>query len=199
MINQKIIEEILKIEGKVRGVVFQTDVKYVERNEGEAGIRKLTQAVKQLGLPLSYGKKIKATGWYPLSWRVLSLCLIKDTFKYSDSQISEMGFAAPKYSFIVKTLLRYFISMEKTFRESAKYWQEHYTVGVLSAPVIEPGNGKLVIRLDNFDIHPIMCVYLKGYFKAITQLVVKSEQMTINETKCMLKGDLYHEFIIQWT
>ncbi len=198
MLDEKTINEILKIKGKTRGVVFQTDVEYVKYEKGKAGLIKLKKAVQEIGQDLPYDKKARATAWYPLSWRVLSLVLIKDLFNWNEEDIFKMGMSAPKHSFVVKTLLRYFISIEKTFTESAKYWQEHYSRGNLSAPEIDNKNGRLVIRISDFKVHPILCNYFKGYFKAISQLVVRSEQMTIQEAKCVFRGDPFCEYIIEW-
>lgn len=188
----------MKIKGKVRGVVFQTDGRYVLETKGEKGMKTLEAAIKKTGQPIKYGKELKATSWYPLSWRILSLLVIQRTFNWGEKEMFAMGQAAPKYSFIVKMLLRYFVSLEKTFKESAKYWQEHYSVGKLEAPVIDIEGKRLVIHLKDFKMHPVFCMYSKGYFKAIAKLVVRTEKMTIKETECMFKGDDYHEFIIEW-
>jgi len=198
MLNDKEIAEIMQTKGMARGVVFYTDAEYILEKKGKAGLKKLEEEIKKTGQPISYGKEISATSWYPLSWRILSLLVIKDIFNWEAKEIIEMGFAAPKHSFIVKTILRYFISIEKTFSESAKYWEKHYSVGKLWAPDIDLKNKRLVIRLKDFKIHPILCTYYFGYFKAIAGLVVKSEGMTIEETKCAFKGDPYHEFVIKW-
>ena len=192
------IGEILKIEGQVRGAVFQTDAKYILEKKGEEGLKTLESVIKETGQPISYGKDIKATAWYPLSWRVLSLLTIKEVFDWNDQEIVKMGLAAPKYSFIVKTLLRYFVSLEKTFSESAKYWEEHYSIGKLEAPEIDLEKKRLVLHLKDFKVHPTLCIYLTGYFKAVAQLVVRTENMSIKESKCMFKGNPYHEMVITW-
>lgn len=198
MLDKKTIEEILKIEGKVRGAVFQTDAKYVLEKKGEEGLKMVEAEIKKIGQPISYGKEIMVTGWYPLSWRLFSLLTIQKVFNWGEKEIFEMGNSAPKYSFIVKTLLRYFVSLKKTFTESSKYWKEHYSVGELEAPEINIKRKYVVLRLKDFKIHPILCIYLKGYFKAVAQLVVRTENMTIEETKCIFKDNSYHEFVISW-
>ena len=198
MLNNKEISEIMKIEGKVRGAVFQTDARYVLEKKGKKGLEMLKEEIKKTGQPISYDEKISATGWYPLSWRVLSLLTIQRIFNWGEKEIFDMGTQAPKYSFIVKALLRYFVSLEKTFTESAEYWEEHYSVGELGAPEIDIKGKHLVLRLKDFKIHPILCPYFKGYFKAIARLSVRTERMTIKETKCMFRGDPYHEFVIDW-
>jgi len=198
MLDKNTIEEILKIKGEVRGAVFQTDASYILEKEGEAGLEKLKAAIAKTGQPIKYDKEVKATGWYPLGWRVISLMTIKDVFGWDDQEIIKMGFSAPKHSFVVKTLLRYFVSLEKTFEESSKYWREHYSVGELHAPEIDIKGKRLVIQLKDFKVHPILCAYFRGYFKAIAGLVVRSESMNIIEDKCSFKGDPYHQFIISW-
>ena len=37
MVSREEIEKLLKVEGKVKGVVFQTDAYYVLQKEGEEG------------------------------------------------------------------------------------------------------------------------------------------------------------------
>lgn len=203
MINENTIKEISKIKGETRGTVFYTDARYVLNKKGEAGLKELRKKLKEYLDEDIYDKGIKSTGWYPLWWRVLSLLLIKDVFNWGEEEIFEMGFSAPKHSFIVKTVLRYFISIEKTFQESRKYWEKHYSVGRLETPEINVEKKHLTIHLIDFKVHPILCIYLKGYFKAIAVLVVKSEKMRIKETKCVFDNDYsdkenYHEFIINW-
>ncbi len=198
MLNPKDFNDILKIKGQVRGVVFQTDAKYVLGKKGEAGLKKLESAIKQINPSISYGQEIQATGWYPLGWRVLSLLVIQDVFNWGTKEVLEMGSAAPKYSFIVKSLLRYFVSLEKTFTESAKYWQEHYSIGALEASDIDVEGKRLVLWLKDFKVHPILCDYFRGYFKTIALLTVRTKKMTIKETKCVFKGGPYHEFVIEW-
>ena len=199
MLEKKELEDILKLKGDVRGAVFQTDAKYVLEKEGEAGLKRLEKEIfERTGQPVKYGKEVIATNWYPLSWRILSLVFVKELFGWDDKEIFKMGLIAPKYSFIVKTLLRYFVSLEKTFAESSKYWREHYSIGALYSPEIDIENKRLVIQLKDFKIHPILCHYFRGYFKAIANLTLRTNKIDIKEDKCAFKGDPYHQFIITW-
>ncbi len=198
MLTKNEIDKILKVKGQARGVVFQTDAQYILEKKGQAGLKKVEAAIKKTGQPISYGKEIRATGWYPLSWRAISLLIIKETFGWGEKEILEMGYAAPKHSFIVRALLRYFVSLDKTFNESAKYWREHYSIGQLEAPEVNVDTKRLVLRLKDFKVHPILCQYFRGYFKSVALLAVKTDKMTIKETKCVFRGDPYHEFVIEW-
>ncbi|MBU1292354.1 hypothetical protein KKH07_02685 [Patescibacteria group bacterium] len=198
MLEDQEIQKILEIKGLVRGVVFQTDREYVLEEKGEAGLKKLEEEIKKTGQAIKYRKDFKTTDWYPLGWRILSLLVIQETFDWGEQEIFKMGEVAPKHSFIVKTILRYFISLEKTFAETAKYWEKHYSIGKLEAPEIDIKKHHLVLRLSDFKSHPILCIYYRGYFKSLTSLIIRASQINIQETKCVNKGDQYHEFVIDW-
>lgn len=200
MLKEETIQEIIKnTDGQVRGAVFKTDEKYIRDTLGEEKLQQLQQKISEAGVPLTFGSEINATKWYPLSWRILSLLFAKDTFDWSDEDIFKMGLSAPKYSFIVKTLMRYFVSYEKTFSEAAKYWNEHYSVGDFSVPDPSVVNDNyLVFQLKDFRYHPILCTYFKGYFLSITKIITKHDEAEIKETKCPFNGDDYHEFEITW-
>jgi hypothetical protein len=196
-ITKEEIKKIMEIKGKVRGVVFQTDAEYVREKIGEKGLEKLEIKTKELGHPIDYDK-IKAMDWYPLGLRVLSLLAIKEAFNWGDKEIKDMGNSAPKYSFIVRMLMKYFLSAKRSFKESPKYWVKHYTVGKLEAYKFNEKEKYLVLRLNDFKIHPLLCTYYLGYFLRIAQYVIQSEEISIEETQCMFKDHPYHEFLIRW-
>lgn len=194
---EKEIKKLMKIPGKARGIVFITDLEYVKMKRGEEGVKILKEKMKEWGNPIEY-EKIEALNWYPIGLRVISLLAIKEALKFGDEEIREMGNVAPKLSLLVKTLIRYFISLKRTWEESSKYWEKHYTVGTLEPAEFNEEKKYLTVRLKDFKIHPILCKYYEGYFLRISQYAIKSEKITIEETKCMFKGDPYHEFLIKW-
>jgi len=197
MIAQDEIKKNLLINGQARGVTLKTDAQYVLAKEGEAGLQKLKLAIKNTGVNLDYDK-IKNIDWCPLGWRILSLLLIKDLFNWGEKELYDMGHSAPSNSFIVKILLRYFISFEKTSREACKYWGKHYTIGKLETPKFDEEKKEVIYQLKDFKINPVMCPYLMGYFMAIAELTNKSKDIAIREDKCMFKGDSCHEYVINW-
>ena len=201
MVNNQIsteeIKNLMKLPGKVRGVVFQTDAEYVKEKKGEKGLELVKKTLKKIGCPIDY-EKIKATGWYSVGLRVISLLIIKDVFNWSDKEIETMGNAAPKYSFIVRLLMKYFLTFPMSYKQSPVYWKKHYTVGELEAPDYNLQKKYYIIRLKKFKIHPILCAYLGGYFVRIGQFVLKGSDFKVKETKCMFSGDSYHEFLITW-
>ncbi len=187
----------MKIPGQARGQVFFTDFQYVKQMKGENAARALKEKVKKLGVPLDY-ENIETTKWYPLGLRVVSLLAVKEIFGWEDKDIEEIGKTAPKLSFIVKILMKTFISIEKSFRETSNYWQKHYSVGELMPFKIDIARKHTFLRLKNFKIHPILCFYFTGYFYTIAKFILKSEKITIEETKCPFRGDSFHEFLVRW-
>jgi hypothetical protein len=197
-ISQEEIEELIKLPGQARGVTLETDLNYIKDKKGPEGAVAWEQELKKMGFPFSLGS-IKAIDWYPLGLRALSLLAAKKVFNWQDKEIEDMGNAAPKYSFIVKLLLRYFVTFSKTYEESPTYWKKHYTVGELEANDYSYEKKYAVLKIKDFDIHPIMCSYLKGYFMRMCQLAIKgSKNFKAEETKCIFSGDKYHEILLKW-
>jgi hypothetical protein len=196
-INNKELEKIMATEGEVKGVVFQTDAKYLLEKVGKEALKKVEEKTKEWGYPIDY-KNIRPFGWYPIGLRVISLLAITESLNWGEKEIFEMGNAAPKFSIVVKMLLKYFVSLKKSVSEVPNYWQKHYTVGKISCPEFHESEKWLVIRLEGLKIHPILCSYFAGYFLRIAQYVIKSPKIEIKEIKCMYRGDPYHEYYINW-
>lgn len=191
---QKIVEEI---PGENRGVTLITDMEYIKEKKGKKGLDRVQKEMDKLGLDLKY-KKIKNSEWYPAGWRIISLLVIKKTFNWGDKEIFNMGYSAPKNSFVVKALLRYFVSKRKTFEETPKYWNKHWTVGELETYKLDLENKKIVMRLKKFKARPVLCQFLRGYFRAIGELTLRGNTVSVQESKCMSRKDPYHEFIVTW-
>lgn len=196
-INRDEVEKLLAVSGYARGAVFQTDAAYVLEKKGEAGLQILAKELAELDCPIDF-KKIIATSWYPVGLRIISLLAIKKAFGWGDEEIEDMGNVAPKYSFIVRLLMKYFLNFPMTYKQSPTYWEKHYSLGRLEASDYSLEKRYFIIRLHNFKIHPVLCKYLGGYFKRMGQFVIKSNNFSVRETKCQFSGDPYHEYIIKW-
>lgn len=191
------IDKIMKAPGEVKGAVFQTDAAYVREKKGEESLKLLAQKTKEWGHPIDY-EKASAVAWHPVGLRVLSLLAMKEVFGWGDKEIRDLGDQAPKFSFIMKIMARYFLSKQRGFRESPRYWVMHYNIGSLEAVELNEDKGYAIIRVKDFKPHPILCTYLAGFFRRATQFVLKTEKATIEETKCMFSSDPYHEFLIRF-
>ncbi len=193
------IQRLIEIPGKARGQVFLTDWEYIREKKGKEGINLLKEKMGLLGNPMDY-EKIKTFEWYPVGLRAVSLLVIKEVFGFGDREISEMGNLAPKHSFIVRLIMKHFLSVSKAFQESPHYWEKHYTIGKLEAVELNEREKYLILRLKDFKVHPVLCTYFfeDGYFLRIGQYVLKSPRVTSEETKCMFRGEPYHECLIKW-
>ncbi len=197
-ISRETIDNLMKIKGEVRGVVLKTDEEYILKEKGKAGLEKVEQRLKELGHPIKY-KEIRTMDFYPVGLRVLSLLTIREVFNFSDEEIKKMGTFATKMSLIIKLFTKYFLSVRRVvMKESPRIWSKHWTVGKLVPIKLDEEQKYAVLKVEGFDLHPIYCIYLEGYFAGILQMLVKSPKVNTKETKCAFKGESYHEFLIKW-
>jgi hypothetical protein len=138
-------------------------------------------------------------GFYPVGLRILSLLVIREVFNFDDEDIRKMGTFATKKSLIIRLFMKHFLSMRRVvMKESQKMWSKHWTVGKLVPVELDEKQKYLVARVEEFNLHPVYCIYLEGYFAGIVHMLVKSPKVDSKETKCAFKGGPYHEFIVKW-
>ncbi|KPJ54724.1 hypothetical protein AMJ47_03775 [Parcubacteria bacterium DG_72] len=194
---KKEAQNLKKAKGNVRGEGILTDVEYVRLKKGEKGVMLVEKKMNELGCSIKFSE-IKSMEWYPVWWDVLKILVIMDLFSWNEKDIFEMANFSPKISFLVKVLVKYFITIKKSFEQSPKYWRQHFDFGELEAYEFSEKEKKMVFRVKNYNIHPVMCTVFAGYFLRIAQFVVKSKKVDIEETKCVYKKDSYHEYVIRW-
>lgn len=195
--EKKEIDKIMQVKGKVRGVTLQTDGKYIKIHEGEEGLRAVEAETKKMGYHIDY-KHIVSTGWYSMGLRAVSLLAAKKVLNLDDEQIKKMGSAAPKYSLITKMMLKFFFSLKKVHEEAGTYWRKHYTLGILEPGGFHEDKKYFILHLKKFKLHPILCTYLLGYYLGVLEMTGGYKNARAEETKCMHRGDEYHEFVIRW-
>ncbi len=193
--DKKELDKILQIDGKVRGAVFQTDREYILFKWQKKGYEQLKKNVKNLGVDIPY-ETAKTMEWYPLGKRILSLILIKETFNLTDGEIREMGLMAPKFSIIVKVFFKLFTPAEKFARDIPRYWQEHYTIGLLDPKKVSTKDKELILHLKDIRVSPLFCLYLEGYFERVIKFMYPQAQC--RETKCPFKEGTVHEYYFKW-
>jgi len=197
VITRAEFQKIVKIDGGVRGSVLKTDAAYVESHEGREGLHKVEATFRRLGYPLRYCN-IKNMGWYPVCLRVLSLRIIKDIFDLGETGMRNMGDSAPKFSFLVRVGMNSVGLPAVVLKNIPSYWRSHYSVGDMNVGEVNDKEGYLLVQLVNFEIHPIICRYFEGYFRRLLQFSFVDEVVESIETKCVFKGDDFHEYRISW-
>jgi len=172
-------------------------IEYIRGMKGEAGVKAVLKKLKDLDYPLEF-KKLKSLKWYSDAQGILIILVAQELFGWSDDDVFEMGRKAPSISLMVKMLMKYFVSLEMSFQASQSNWQKHHDVGSIGDIRYDGQHNIMTFKLNNYDMHPIMCVYLRGYFTAFASFIINSEKISISEIKCLYKGGAYHQFKVTW-
>jgi len=191
------LEKIIQIKGNVRGAILQSHATFIQNKKGVEGLRAVEEKMAELGYPINL-KQIKPGEWYPEALSVLVILTAKDLFGWTEKDIFEMGSLAPKHTFISRILMRYFISMERFMLEVPKHWKKHVDIGELEVVQFDEEKKYIILREKDFKFHPILCIYHAGYYRGITDFIIKSQKISIEEVRCVFKGDPYNEYVIKW-
>jgi len=196
MLTKQELEKLMKIKGEARGMAFKVDYEFVIEKKGKEGLKKVEDRMAELGYPFNY-KKIIPMDFYPIGLSAILLLVIKEIFNFNEKNLEEWGRSVVKFSLIMKIFMRYFASLELVAKQIPKIWREHYTIGDLEMPEFDEKKRYVILKLNNFHISPVYCGIYKGYFAKTAEMVVRAP-ITCKETKCMFKGDPYHEFLLTW-
>jgi hypothetical protein len=197
VITRSEFQDIINLEGQVRGSTLNTDAAFVKSRGGKDGLHTVQETFRQLGYPIEY-RLIREMGWYPACLRVLSLRVIQDVFDLKEDGMKGMGDTAPKFSFIVKVFMKFAGMPEHALTRIPEYWHMHYSIGDMRVDEMNDQAGYLVIQLTDFMLHPILCSYLEGYFRRLLQFSFVTHDVRSKETKCAFNGAPYHEYHIAW-
>lgn len=141
---------------------------------------------------------MRSMDFYPLGLLAVNMLAIKRVFKYDDKKFQEMGSVEAKTSsLVIRLFMKYFVSIDLAAKKAPEMWRKHYTTGDLKVAELNKEKKYIVLRLENFSCHPLFCQDLVGYFPSIVEMVVGSDA-SCEETKCVHRGDEYHEYILRW-
>lgn len=197
MLNKKEIEQLLKIQGNVRCDILKTDFDYIKKREGAEAFKKINSEMKKIDERFNY-KHLKNIGWAPIGWKLILMNTAKKLFKWNNKDLFDMGHSQPVNSFIIKTVLKYFASLERNFKETTNYWIKYWNIGKLVPHKLDLNKKIAIVKIKNFKVHPNLCSYLTGNIKAFAELILKNKNIKVKETKCIFRGDSYHEYTIKW-
>jgi len=197
IINREIAQRLMRIKGEARGTHFKNDADFIIKEKGEDGLKNVEKELERLGYPIEY-KKINQFAFYPAGLRAISLLAIKKVFDWPDEKIKELGAYAMKVSWIIRIFMKYFFSTEKVFKEAQKTWAEYFTVGELKVEESNLEKKYVILKLKDFDLHPIYCRCLEGVLLELAEMVLKPEKITCQEIECFFKGGKGHSYLIKW-
>lgn len=193
---KEVADRLMAHQGRVRGEKFKNHASYIIQKEGREGLSAVESKINELGYQFKFDD-IRSLDWYPVGFSPLIIIIAKNLFNWSDADVFDLGYMAPKFSFLFKMAFRWVVSIEKMAEESPSYWRKHYDFGEIEAVEINKEKKIVIARVSGFELDPVMCQYLQGYILRMLQYVIES-QATIEESKCFYRGDDYDEFIIRW-
>ena len=88
------------------------DIKFILKEEGEEGLKRLEEEMQRIGYPFNY-KEIKLMDFYPLWMNAILLTVIEKLFDYDEKKFEEIGRFEAKISFIIRLFVKYFFSVKK--------------------------------------------------------------------------------------
>lgn len=191
------VDLLMKIEGNMRGELLRNNFIYLKQKEGEAAVKKMEDKLNELGYPLVF-KDIKTYEWYKDPFCAVFMLVFQELFNWSDEEIVSLGKFAPKYSFIIKIAFKYLVSTKIAFWAAPKLWHKNVDYGEIESYEINETNKYLIFRLKEYKLHPLVCLYIKGYFIGLFEYIIGKNKVSAEETKCTFKGDSYHEYKISW-
>jgi len=190
---KKIVEQT---KGEARGVSLRDDLDFILDIKGEQGLKRVEDRMAELGYPLKR-KDVNVMSFYPMGLADLYLLVIQEIFNFNKKELEKWGASIVKFSIFTKVFMKYFGSLQLMAAQTPRAWKKHYTAGDLEMPEYSREKRYVILRLSNFKFHPIHCPLLTGMFLKISQMVIK-QPTKCKETKCMFRGDPYHEFLITW-
>ncbi len=182
---------------KVKAEIIRIEKEYILSKEGEEGLNRVFERMKELGTELDF-KKLESQTWEEEWKNSLMVVVCKEIFNWTEEDIFEMGRYSPRASFFIKSIIQYLASIDVVFQNMNTYWRKHHDFGELEPTEINKEEKYLIIRKKGFYTHPLMCLYHAGYFKGVSEFVLRSKDINIEETKCMHRGDEYDEYKITW-
>jgi len=203
--NLHIKTEALRSEAKkimdsgcrTKGSQIIAFAEYIRARYGQGDLLKVEAVINELGYSFAFSQ-LRLGEWYKEGFHVLSLFVAKHLFGWSEKDIYDVGYTANKISASTKIYIKFFSSKEKTFKYTPVYWRKFVDCGIIDAHEFNDKERHCTLWLKDYASHPIMCHYLAGYFASVTENAVSGGEVKIQETKCIFKGDSYHEFILKW-
>ncbi len=195
-ITKEVIEKLMQVKGECRGAVLKADADFILREEGKQALKKFEQKMAELGYPINY-KETKDVDFFPLGLRAVQLLVLQKFFGFNREKFRQLGKFQSKAPLFIKLFVRFFVSLEMVNKKAPEMWKKHFTVGDLEVQEFSNEKRRGLVVLKNFDLHPLVCWVLEGYFASIVSMTVGNE-VACEEIKCTFKGDDSHVFSVKW-
>jgi len=199
IITKEELDELKGLKGESRGMGLKIYTDYILQEKGEEGLKRLEETINKLGFSVKY-QEIKVLNFYSYTLEALTLLVIKRLFNFSDEEFQKMGrlmVKAPQNLRLFLNFLFSLFSVERMIGMAQKAWSKQNTIGKLKVVEFNKDKRYLIVRLEDFRVHPLHCQVLRGIFSQAIYFVFQKEG-TCEETKCLFREDEYHEFLLKW-
>ncbi|KYK26537.1 MAG: hypothetical protein AYK23_02925 [Candidatus Proteinoplasmatales archaeon SG8-5] len=137
-------------------------------------------------------REIKKDERYPLQYLVYYNQAFVNLF--GERAFEELARESAKKKGIISTMARWAGTPEGALERAPDSWKKFYAFGKLRTEVTGEGEG--VIRLYDGRVNELFCRYLTHYFEGIGDVI--NVRLSVEHTKCVLKGDGHSEWEISW-
>ncbi|MEI6597060.1 MAG: hypothetical protein WCL13_02510 [bacterium] len=196
IISKEEFEKIKKAPGEMRGNGDKSIGDYILEKEGENGLQKVEEIMKGLGYPIEY-RKINEINYYPAWLADITFLIVKRLFNFTNEDFQKMGAREVKFTPVKKFFVKYFVSLKTVCEAASKIFSQYYTEGKLEMMEFNEKERRAILKVSQFGSSEANCQYFIGYVVATAGMASKYP-ITCEETKCIYRGDKYHEFVIKW-
>ncbi len=193
---QETANRLNSLTGKVRGEVFLSHKKYIEKKEGSGGLKRLEEKMLSLSCPVVF-EKITASSWQPEGLSSFIIIVAKEIFYWEEKDVFEMGKDASHLSPLLRLIIRNFTSTKRLFEKGNVYWKNLFDFGSLEAVSFDKNKKEAVLRIWGFRAHPLVCVYHCGYLSGLAEISLK-KPVVITQLKSVFNEDDFDEYKISW-
>jgi len=196
-ISEKKVTELKNLNGKVKGSVLYAFLDYVYQKEGDKGLNKLKQEVKDTGTLVNFNK-IDDESWIKEGVYALFLIKANSIFNWSEEDVFNLGEQIFRISFLDKIVLNHFTSFKKALDVIPQYWEKHYGFGKISIVLYSTEEKYVVIRREGEKTSPLLCLQHRGYLTAKVKEAFKSSDVVVEKTKSMDEKEVSEDYKVTW-
>ncbi len=194
---QKRADEIMSQPGNAKGLTFEPMEKYIEQRKGKEGVKKIENAMDELGYPFSFSE-VEEYSWYQESLSTLIIYLTQVIFGWDEDDVYKMGYSDPSISPILQVAIK-FVSLKSAFEQGPGVWEKHYDFGSLAPETLDEENKKVTVKVLNYKQADFMQAYFRGYFSRLTEIITGSEVIESKHKECNdPEASVCDLYIVRW-
>ncbi len=185
----------------VSGKAFLGLIRHIREAEGAGAIERVVANADNPYVRTVFAETIRPLSWYHYSAFASFLQSCVDTLGKGDlgyCRVLGRGAGKRDLNTIFKLILR-LRDPERLITACSRVWESYYRdAGRMEA--IETSPQLTIVRIYDFKkMHPTHCQLMIGWMEQAMLLIGCQVSDDARESKCMCRGDAYHEFVCSWT